>query len=151
MGDSFNTSLFKQTWQKVFAKDAHGQHFRMAFNGSFEVKVRSHTCTLSQYKCFLSWASLTCVFSFVVPQRDKGVWSNWTLHFTQPQKLGCFRHCKSYTHTHINTHSLIDHLSPIQEIGIGGTSAWRVCGIDPSTTLAIIFEVANQVLLTLKS
>ena len=39
MGDSFNTSLFKQTWQKVFAKDSHGQHFRMAFNCSFEIKV----------------------------------------------------------------------------------------------------------------
>lgn len=39
MGDSFNTSLFKQTWQKVFAKDCHGQHFKMAFNGSFEIKV----------------------------------------------------------------------------------------------------------------
>ena len=39
MGDSFNTTLFKQTWQKVFAKDAHGQNFRMAFGASFEVKV----------------------------------------------------------------------------------------------------------------
>ena len=39
MGDSFNTSLFKQTWQKVFAKDTQGQHFRMAFNASFEIKV----------------------------------------------------------------------------------------------------------------
>ena len=39
MGDSFNTTLFKQTWQKVFAKDARGEHFRMAFNSSFEVKV----------------------------------------------------------------------------------------------------------------
>ena len=39
LGDSFNTSLFKQTWQKAFAKDAHGQHFKMAFNASFEVKV----------------------------------------------------------------------------------------------------------------
>jgi protein transport protein SEC23 len=39
MGDSFNTTLFKQTWQKVFAKDAHGQNFRMAFSASFEVKV----------------------------------------------------------------------------------------------------------------
>lgn len=43
MGDSFNTSLFKQTWQKVFAKDSHGQHFKMAFNGSFEIKVDTHT------------------------------------------------------------------------------------------------------------
>lgn len=39
MGDSFNTTLFKQTWQKVFSKDAHGQNFRMAFSASFEVKV----------------------------------------------------------------------------------------------------------------
>lgn len=38
MGDSFNTSLFKQTFQKVFSKDAHG-NFRMAFNASFEIKV----------------------------------------------------------------------------------------------------------------
>ena len=48
MGDSFNTTLFKQTWQKVFAKDAHGQNFRMAFSASFEVKVCPLTkdCTL---------------------------------------------------------------------------------------------------------
>ena len=39
MGDSFNTSLFKQTFQKVFAKDAGGQNFRMAFNASFEIKA----------------------------------------------------------------------------------------------------------------
>ena len=39
LGDSFNTSLFKQTWQKVFAKDAQGKDFKMAFNASFEVKV----------------------------------------------------------------------------------------------------------------
>ena len=39
LGDSFNTSLFKQTWQKVFAKDPQGQNFKMAFNASFEVKV----------------------------------------------------------------------------------------------------------------
>ena len=39
LGDSFNTSLFKQTWQKVFAKDSQGQNLKMAFNASFEVKV----------------------------------------------------------------------------------------------------------------
>jgi hypothetical protein len=39
LGDSFNTSLFKQTWQKMFAKDSQGQNFKMAFNASFEVKV----------------------------------------------------------------------------------------------------------------
>lgn len=39
MGDSFNTSLFKQTFQKVFAKDNQNANFRMAFNATFEIKV----------------------------------------------------------------------------------------------------------------
>ena len=31
------------------------------------------------------------------------------------------------------------------EIGMGGTSAWRVCGLDPNMSLAFYFEVVNQV------
>lgn len=38
MGDSFNTSLFKQTFQRVFSKDAKNE-FRMAFGATLEVKV----------------------------------------------------------------------------------------------------------------
>lgn len=38
MGDSFNTSLFKQTFQRVFSKDYSGQ-FRMAFGATLEVKT----------------------------------------------------------------------------------------------------------------
>ena len=37
MGDSFNSSLFKQTFQRVFVKDAQ-DNFKMAFNASLEVK-----------------------------------------------------------------------------------------------------------------
>ncbi|XP_037963230.1 protein transport protein Sec23A isoform X1 [Plutella xylostella] len=37
MGDSFNSSLFKQTFQRVFSKDQKGD-FKMAFNGTLEVK-----------------------------------------------------------------------------------------------------------------
>lgn len=33
----------------------------------------------------------------------------------------------------------------VQELGIGGTSQWKICSLDPSTTLAIYFEVVNQV------
>ena len=51
MGDSFNTTLFKQTWQKVFAKDAHGQNFRMAFGASFEVKVQTSTNRIPLNMC----------------------------------------------------------------------------------------------------
>ena len=37
MGDSFDSSLFKQTFQRVFSKDAN-DHFKMAFNATMEVK-----------------------------------------------------------------------------------------------------------------
>jgi len=37
MGDSFNSSLFKQTFQRVFVKDQN-EHFKMAFNATLEVK-----------------------------------------------------------------------------------------------------------------
>jgi protein transport protein SEC23 len=39
MGDSFNSSMFKQTFQRVFSKDAK-QEFRMGFGATVEVKVR---------------------------------------------------------------------------------------------------------------
>jgi hypothetical protein len=42
MGDSFNTSLFKQTFQRVFSKDLKNE-FRMAFSGNVEVKVNNVT------------------------------------------------------------------------------------------------------------
>uniref|UniRef100_A0A8B9H8V2 Protein transport protein SEC23 n=1 Tax=Astyanax mexicanus TaxID=7994 RepID=A0A8B9H8V2_ASTMX len=67
MGDSFNTSLFKQTFQRVFSKDYNGE-FRMAFGASLEVK----------------------------------------------------------------------------EMGVGGTCQWKICSLNPSTTLALYFEVVNQ-------
>jgi len=38
MGDSFNSSLFRQTFQKVFSKDGNGD-LQMAFNAVIEVKT----------------------------------------------------------------------------------------------------------------
>lgn len=36
MTDSFSSSLFKQSFQKVFEKDENG-HLKMAFNATMEV------------------------------------------------------------------------------------------------------------------
>lgn len=33
----------------------------------------------------------------------------------------------------------------LQEIGTGGTCQWKICGLNPTTTLALYFEVVNQV------
>lgn len=30
------------------------------------------------------------------------------------------------------------------DVGMGGTSAWKICSLDKSTTLSVIFEVVNQ-------
>jgi protein transport protein SEC23 len=38
MGDSFNSSLFRQTFQRVLDKDQKGE-LKMAFNGTLEVKT----------------------------------------------------------------------------------------------------------------
>ncbi|XP_041353261.1 protein transport protein Sec23A-like isoform X2 [Gigantopelta aegis] len=38
MGDSFNTSLFKQTFQRVFSKDSKGE-FKMGFGATLEIKT----------------------------------------------------------------------------------------------------------------
>ena len=58
MGDSFNTSLFKQTFQRVFSKDQKGE-FKMAFGATLEVKVKfftfthMHTCSHALQVCML--------------------------------------------------------------------------------------------------
>lgn len=38
MGDSFSSSLFKQTFQRVMCRDQKNE-FKMAFNGVLEVKT----------------------------------------------------------------------------------------------------------------
>lgn len=38
LADSFNMSIFKQSFQRVFDKDAQG-HLRMGFNATFDVQV----------------------------------------------------------------------------------------------------------------
>jgi len=37
MGDSFNSALFKQTFQRVFSKDSKGE-YKMAFNATMDIK-----------------------------------------------------------------------------------------------------------------
>ncbi|XP_077426682.1 protein transport protein Sec23B [Vanacampus margaritifer] len=94
MGDSFNTSLFKQTFQRVFNKDYNGD-FRMAFRGIMEVKT----------------------------SRELKV-------------CGAIGPCVSLS----SKGSCVSE----NEMGIGGTSQWKVCSLSPSTTLGLYFEVVNQ-------
>jgi len=56
MGDSFNTALFKQTFQRVFAKDMRGE-FKMAFGATLEVKVSLYV--VDMYNNVFEWNLLS--------------------------------------------------------------------------------------------
>lgn len=94
MGDSFNSSLFKQTFQRVFARDSRGD-LKMAFNGTLEVKCSR--------ELKISGGIGSCVSLNV-----KGA-------------------------------SVSD-----VEIGMGQTVQWKLCTLNPNTTMAFFFEVVNQ-------
>lgn len=94
MGDSFNSSLFKQTFQKCFAKDAKGD-FKMAYGATVEVKTSREL-------------KIQGAIGHSVSMNAKGP-------------------------------SVSEN-----EIGVGGTTAWKICGLNPTSTLAFFFEVVNQ-------
>nr|XP_014098154.1 protein transport protein Sec23A isoform X1 [Bactrocera oleae] len=94
LGDSFNSSLFKQTFQRVFARDARSD-LKMAFNGTLEVKC-SRELKIS----------------------------------------GGIGSCVSLN---VKNSSVSD-----VEIGMGNTVQWKMCTLNPSSTMAFFFEVVNQ-------
>ncbi|KAG0090329.1 GTPase-activating protein S23 [Podila epicladia] len=94
LSDSFTTLIFKQSFQKMFEKDAEG-HLKMGFNATLAVQT------------------------------------------TKELKIcGLIGHAVS---SNKKTASVGE-----TEIGIGNTSAWKMCGVTPKTTNGIYFEVVNQ-------
>uniref|UniRef100_A0A4W4EL39 Protein transport protein SEC23 n=1 Tax=Electrophorus electricus TaxID=8005 RepID=A0A4W4EL39_ELEEL len=69
MGDSFNTSLFKQTFQRVFSKDYNGE-FRMAFGGILEIKELGVGGTCQWKICSLSPSTTLALYFEVVNQHN---------------------------------------------------------------------------------
>jgi len=94
MGDSFNSSLFKQSFQKVFNKDSKGD-FKMAYGATVEIKASREL-------------------------RVQGAIGH-----------SVSMNCKGPTVSE-------------NEIGIGGTTAWKLCGLNDTSTLAFFLEVVNQ-------
>ncbi|XP_045600749.1 protein transport protein Sec23A isoform X3 [Procambarus clarkii] len=94
LGDSFNSSLFRTTFQRVFARDEKG-NLEMAFNATLEVKT----------------------------SRELKI-------------AGALGACVSANEKGPNVAEM--------EIGIGNTTKWKLCGLNPNTTVSIFFEIANQ-------
>lgn len=84
MADSFNTSLFKQTFQRVFAKDLQGS-FKMAFAATLEVKVpvrRPPLAGSASGSASPRAKHLTCAMCFSDVPGDQSVRRYWTVCFT---------------------------------------------------------------------
>lgn len=113
MGDSFNSSLFKQTFQRVFAKDQNGQ-LKMAFNGTLEVKCSKELKGDTESDC-----ARMIFLTMRVPLVQGGIGSCVSLNVKSP-------------------------LVADTEIGMGNTVQWKMCTFNPSTTIALFFEVVNQ-------
>ncbi|KAG8811505.1 GTPase-activating protein S23 [Serendipita sp. 399] len=91
ISDSFATSIFKQSFLRLFNKDAQG-NLEMGFNATFDVQ------TTKELK--------------ISGMIGHGISAN--------KKSGCVGET---------------------EIGIGGTSAWKISVLSPRTSLGIYFEV----------
>ncbi|ORY92768.1 hypothetical protein BCR35DRAFT_286137 [Leucosporidium creatinivorum] len=93
LADSFNMSLFKQSFQRVFVKDENGD-LQMGFNATFDVQ------TTKELK-------VSGLIGHAISANKKSAWVGET------------------------------------EIGIGQTSAWKLCSLSPKTSNAVYFEVVT--------
>ncbi|EXX77374.1 Sec23p [Rhizophagus irregularis DAOM 197198w] len=94
LSDSFTTAIFKQSFQRIFNKDAQS-NLQMGFNATIDVQT-----TREMRVCGL--------IGHAISANKKSA---------------------SVAET---------------EIGIANTSAWKMCGINPKTTVAGYFEVVSQ-------
>ncbi|KAI9360878.1 protein transporter SEC23 [Pilaira anomala] len=94
LADSFNTAIFKQSFQRIFQKDSQG-HLQMGFNATMDVQ------TTRELK-------VCGMIGHAVSANKKSAFVGET------------------------------------EIGIGNTSAWKMCSLNHETTNAVYFEVVNQ-------
>lgn len=94
MADSFKTSLFQQSFQRVFDKDSKGD-LKMAFNGSIDIKTSKEI-----------------------------------------KVQGCIGTCISSKLPGNNVSE--------NEIGLGGTTQWRMGSIYPNFTYGFYFDVVSQ-------
>jgi protein transport protein SEC23 len=122
MADSFSTSIFRQSFQRLFVKAADG-NLSMAFNATLDVQTSRE---LKVAGLIGSCMSLSKKSASVAETVRAGACVCGAAK--ADARIAVFDACPVCA----------------QEIGLSGTSAWRYCGITPTTTAAVYFEVVNQ-------
>ena len=94
MSDTFTSSIFKQSFQRLFLKSADGS-LAMGFNATLEVQTSRELKVCGMIGLCASLQKKAAVVSET-------------------------------------------------EIGVGGTNAWKLCSLTPTTTTSLYFEVVQQ-------
>ena len=84
LSDSFTTAIFKQSFQKMFEKDAEG-HLKMGFNGTLAVQVR--TAIYGCSNAYVSSISNPCSLS-IDNQGAQDLRTDWSCSVSQQEH--CF-------------------------------------------------------------
>lgn len=85
LSDSFTTAIFKQSFQKMFEKDAEG-HLKMGFNGTLAVQVQTRPVDADSNAALL--IPNPC-FAPIDNQRAQDLRIDWTCSVSQQED--CFR------------------------------------------------------------
>jgi len=167
MADAFNSSLFKQTFQRVFSRNQDTQELRMAFNGTLEVKCSRELKGENHNRRYFflhlavllkkshAWRFSVCYVhkTYVSPLGDTKLNTRgrqWNLRC-------CWQQYPYSVPTFVIFASVagaIGSCVPLgvkgpcvadTEIGMGNTCQWKFCSFNHHTTCAFFFEVVNQV------
>lgn len=111
MSDSFATAIFKQSFLGMFDKDEHG-NLQMGFNATFDVQVHN--------SCLFVYCHRKSDLRYIQTTKELKVSGLIGHAISSAKKSGCVGET---------------------EIGIGQTSAWKICNITPRTSEAVYFEV----------
>ena len=114
ISDSFTTAIFKQSFLRTLGKDDNG-YLQMGFNGTFDVIVSLRSSPLK-------------------PDTARSLPP--THQTTKEIKIsGVIGHVISVNKKSASVGET--------EIGIGQTSAWKVCSLTPKSSMAVYFEVVT--------
>lgn len=89
MGDSFNSSLFKQTFQRVFGRDQK-QDLKMAFNATLEVKcsreLKGTIATSALYVSITMFAAVCIILINLMVFVSSSGW-NWIVRLLEREEF----------------------------------------------------------------
>jgi len=117
LSDTFKGPIFKNSFARLFDINDSDLQLNMAFNATLDVQTSRELKVINC--CYYANNLVHRLLIYVI------------------QVCGAIGHCTSLGKKGPSVAET--------EIGIGGTTAWKMCSLDPNVSIAVYFEVVNQV------